>query len=296
MKNLIPNTNLLTIDSREVARMMEKRHTDLLRDIKTFSSYLASSIERRFALNEFWQKSSYTDSIGRTLKCYLITKKGCEFIAHKMTGRKGAIFTATYINRFHEMEQALKTGMLPQRHEIVKKTYRGKLVMSVVDMASLLNTAYYNIYGLLKNNNINYTVLKSRDMVEFKRENQGKIDPFITNMIIIDQMQAYRLAKCERCNQAVFEALKDYFGEFKKEIPMVVDVNNKQLVEYIQEVRNYIIAMNVILDTLGQYQTEQDFNERENTLSHVVGNLFGKVHSFKRTTKKLIPAPAGLLL
>ena len=186
--------------------------------------------------------------------------------------------------------------MLPQKHEIIKKTYRGKLVMSVVDVASLLNTAYYNIYSLLKSNNINYTVLKSRDMVEFKRENQGKIDPFITNMIIIDQMQAYRLAKCERCNQSVFEALKDYFGEFKREIPMVVDVDNKQLVEYIQEVRNYIVAMNVILDTLGQYQTEQDFNERENTLSHVVGNLFGKVHSFKRTTKKLIPAPAGLLL
>ncbi len=113
--------------------------------------------------------------------------------------------------------------MLPRKHEIIKKTYRGKLVMSVVDVASLLNTAYYNIYSLLKSNNINYTVLKSRDMIEFKRENPGKIDPF---------------------------------GEFKREIPMVVDVDNKQLVEYIQEVRNYIVVMNVILDTLGQYQTE----------------------------------------
>lgn len=293
MQTIVPKITRLTIDSREVARMMSKSHPHLLRDLEIFSNYLGES---KIGFSDFWQESSYITSQNKTLKCYLITKKGCEFIAHKMTGRKGAIFTATYINRFHEMEQALKTGMLPQRHEIIKKTYRGKLVMSVVDMASLLNTAYYNIYGLLKNNNINYTVLKSRDMVEFKRENQGKIDPFITNMIIIDQMQAYRLAKCERCNQSVFEALKDYFGEFKREIPMVVDVDNKQLVEYIQEVRNYIVAMNVILDTLGQYQTEQDFNERENTLSHVVGNLFGKVHSFKRTTKKLIPAPAGLLL
>ena len=100
-------------------------------------------------------------------------------------------------------------------------------------------------------------------MIEFKRENPGKIDPF---------------------------------GEFKREIPMVVDVDNKQLVEYIQEVRNYIVAMNVILDTLGQYQTEQDFNERENTLEHVVGNVFAKIALFKRMNKKLIPAPAGLLL
>ena len=40
--------------------------------------------------------------------CYRITKKGCEFIAHKLTGTKGTIFTARYINRFHEMEDILK--------------------------------------------------------------------------------------------------------------------------------------------------------------------------------------------
>ena len=40
---------------------------------------------------------------------FLVTKKGCEFIAHKMTGQKGTEFTARYINRFHEMEE----GKLP---------------------------------------------------------------------------------------------------------------------------------------------------------------------------------------
>ena len=103
MQNLIPKINLLTIDSREVARMMEKRHADLLRDLNIFSNYLSDSIERKIALNEFWQESSYKDGKGEIRKCYLITKKGCEFIAHKMTGKKGAIFTATYINRFHAM-------------------------------------------------------------------------------------------------------------------------------------------------------------------------------------------------
>ncbi len=41
------------------------------------------------------------------MTCYLVTKKGCEFIAHKLTGQKGTEFTARYINRFHEMEQEL---------------------------------------------------------------------------------------------------------------------------------------------------------------------------------------------
>ena len=56
MQNLIPKINLLTIDSREVARMVEKRHADLLRDLNIFSNYLSDSIERKIALSEFWQK------------------------------------------------------------------------------------------------------------------------------------------------------------------------------------------------------------------------------------------------
>lgn len=43
----------------------------------------------------------------------LVTKKGCEFIAHKLTGQKGTEFTARYINRFHEMEGALETQTAP---------------------------------------------------------------------------------------------------------------------------------------------------------------------------------------
>lgn len=41
------------------------------------------------------------------MPCFLVTKKGCEFIAHKLTGQKGTEFTARYINRFHEMENEL---------------------------------------------------------------------------------------------------------------------------------------------------------------------------------------------
>lgn len=31
-------------------------------------------------------------------------------IANKMTGEKGVLFTASYINKFYEMEQLTKTG------------------------------------------------------------------------------------------------------------------------------------------------------------------------------------------
>lgn len=102
-----------TIDSREVAQMVGKSHGHLLRDI---DSYGATLIESNFGFNEFFTQSTYKDSIGRTLPCYLVTKKGCELIAHKLTGKKGVLFTASYINRFHELEESVN-GMVVKESE-----------------------------------------------------------------------------------------------------------------------------------------------------------------------------------
>lgn len=90
-----------TITSMEVAEMVEKRHCDLLRDVRKYVKQLAQS---KVASGDFFTESTYMDANNQPRSCYLVTKKGCEFIAHKMTGQKGTEFTARYINRFHEME------------------------------------------------------------------------------------------------------------------------------------------------------------------------------------------------
>ena len=95
-----------TITSMEVAEWCGKRHTDLLRDIRKYVQQLGES---KIAFTDFFKESTYVTDQNKTLPCFLVTKKGCEFIAHKMTGHKGVEFTARYINRFHEMEE------LPQR-------------------------------------------------------------------------------------------------------------------------------------------------------------------------------------
>ena len=95
----------LTLDSREVAEMVEKQHNELLKDIRRYSNYLN---EGNFPLVDFFTESTYLDAKGEERPNYQITKKGCEFIAHKLTGQKGALFTAAYINKFHKMEESLK--------------------------------------------------------------------------------------------------------------------------------------------------------------------------------------------
>lgn len=94
-----------TISSLEVAEMVEKEHKNLMRDVRNYVEELA---ELKIEPSEFFRENTYNDRTGRTLPCYDITKKGCEFIAHKLTGIKGTKFTALYINRFHEMEDYIK--------------------------------------------------------------------------------------------------------------------------------------------------------------------------------------------
>lgn len=99
-----------TLSSVEVAEMVEKEHKQILKDIRR---YIAQFNEGKISPVDFFNESTYNDSKGESRPCYRVTKKGCEFIAHKLTGIKGTKFTATYINRFHEMENALQTQTAP---------------------------------------------------------------------------------------------------------------------------------------------------------------------------------------
>jgi Rha family phage regulatory protein len=103
------------LDSREVAEMVGKEHNKLLRDIRVYITQLDAS---KVGHTDFFTESQYTDKSNRQKPCYLVTKKGCEFIAHKLTGVKGTEFTAKYINRFHEMEDTIKT-QLPQGNDLI---------------------------------------------------------------------------------------------------------------------------------------------------------------------------------
>lgn len=115
------------MDSREVAQIVEKEHKHLLRDIKKYSDELTKS---NIGLSDFFIESSYSvDGQSRKYPCYLVTKKGCEFIANKLTGIKGTKFTATYINRFHEMEDTIKNKEQTQIAELTNQVAELKTLL-----------------------------------------------------------------------------------------------------------------------------------------------------------------------
>lgn len=214
MQNMVPKVNMLTIDSREVAKMMEKRHADLLRDMETFSKYLSESIERKIALVEFWSESSYRDVKGEFRKCYLITKKGCEFLAHKMTGRKGAIFTAVYINRFHRMEETLKHPKPKQRWlppQILRcKYFNGVPCMTLADLEFVTGFDHATALWSLKRYYIPYIMLTKETLRRYRYENN--LHTCNSRLIILTQASVVSLLKkTGRYTAEIIERVKQYF-------------------------------------------------------------------------------------
>lgn len=90
------------IDSRDVAKMIGKTHKNLMRDIRSYINDLEES--SKLSPRQFFIEASYISAQNKELPCYLLTKQGCEFVANKLTGRKGTIFTATYVSLFNEYE------------------------------------------------------------------------------------------------------------------------------------------------------------------------------------------------
>lgn len=84
--------------------MIGKRHDNLLADIR---GYIKEFSLLDFKEREYFIESTYKNR-GKDYPCFEVTKKGCEFIAHKLTGIKGTEFTVKYINRFHDMEYYIK--------------------------------------------------------------------------------------------------------------------------------------------------------------------------------------------
>jgi Rha family phage regulatory protein len=103
--SIINQNGQLYADSREVAEMIDKNHAHLLRDIKGYIEIIDPNPNLDSA--SFFIPSTYIDSQNQVRPCCLLTRKGCDMVANKMTGEKGILFTATYVTKFEEMEKSL---------------------------------------------------------------------------------------------------------------------------------------------------------------------------------------------
>jgi Rha family phage regulatory protein len=124
------------IDSRQVAEIIGKNHKELLRDIRRYDEILSKKGQRNFAPTSFFVESYFTDKWNRKQPCYLITRRGADVIAHKLTGEKGVLFTAAYVTKFYELgerEHEREIAEIKAQSATPKLTVFNAAVRSVLD-------------------------------------------------------------------------------------------------------------------------------------------------------------------
>lgn len=145
------------VDSREVAELVEKRHDNLMRDISNYiqimeknnalrSEDVREPNERNFSPVDFFIPSTYKDNKGETRPCYLLTKKGCDMVANKMTGEKGVLFTAAYVTAFEKMREHIQGNAAHPAHTISDDTERAKLSLQKAELLNQIAADYTGTY------------------------------------------------------------------------------------------------------------------------------------------------------
>ncbi|WP_137662879.1 Rha family transcriptional regulator [Enterococcus hulanensis] len=94
-----------TINSVEVAGMVGRDHSKVIRDMRGIIEHLA---EAKIGVGSYFIESTYKDANNQERPCFECTKKGCELYSTRMTGAKGTQFAVAYIERFNQMENHIK--------------------------------------------------------------------------------------------------------------------------------------------------------------------------------------------
>ena len=163
MENLtvFEHKGVQVVDSRQVAKAIERPHCDRMRTIHVYCKYLAESGESaelrgesNFALSSFFIESTYKTEQGKDAPCYLVTKKGCDMVANKLTGRKGVLFTAAYVTAFEQMRAALaKKAQLPAPEpDPVLDVEHNKMMLERLDSAKEAARAVLLLGKLIRQN------------------------------------------------------------------------------------------------------------------------------------------------
>lgn len=99
-----------TITSLEVATMVGREHKNVMRDIEKIKGDLG---QLNLEHTPYFKYSTYIhQQNNQEYPMYLLTKQGCELYGNRMTGIEGTAFAVKYVERFNEMEEAMKPSYM----------------------------------------------------------------------------------------------------------------------------------------------------------------------------------------
>lgn len=190
---VIEQNGQLLVDSRDVAEMVGKEHSNLMRDIRGYVTILENS---NVNSQNFFIPSTYkTEGNNKTYDCFLLDRKGCDMVANKMTGEKGVLFTATYVTRFEEMEQKIKNKPV---------SIEDAIIYSMSELKSLKQQQLQQGYELSK------LRLVVDNEIWITENQKAELRSAVNSRVYTLQKEEYEVHY-----QAVWGALKRHFGVAK---------------------------------------------------------------------------------
>jgi Rha family phage regulatory protein len=126
MPHLLVKDSNVVISSKIVAQILEKKHKNVLRDIRE----LGCSEEFGQANFEPVHKTINGVQIGTDVQEYLMTRDGFTLLTFGYTGERAARFKVAYINAFNTMEQELKKRRTISSESGIPKSYGEALLLA----------------------------------------------------------------------------------------------------------------------------------------------------------------------
>ena len=202
------NKEELTLTTIDIADMMEMPHWQILRKLdgtKKIKGIIQILGDNKIVVTDYFIPSTYLSEQNKEMPCYKVTRMGCEFLANKFNGEKGIVFTARYVKRFHDMEQALKKphpaitekdpfehweirwkhetetwklSIILERFGWTRKFLYHKILVELSDLHNLraIEKAYYASYG--------YPPEYALDLLDFNRDLNDTATRYINYLLI----------------------------------------------------------------------------------------------------------------
>lgn len=191
----------LVVSSRVIAKELGKRHSDVLRAL---TEILTDANLRSLIIS-----SNYKDKKGEERREYLLTKDGFTLYMFNIQGYQD--FKLAYINKFNEMEKALresKVTQVPVSYEHTKKTMaHGVPVMTVKLLQEITKLSHYEV--IITGKKVGAVILRSEKLREFKAENE--LNSVAPRLMILYKEQVIAICKAYGVYEKVKNIIESYF-------------------------------------------------------------------------------------
>lgn len=238
-----------TLTSNEVAGMVGKEHSKLIRDIRTYVDYLA---EAKIGSGDFFIESTYKDANNQERPNYLLTKQGCEMVSNKLTGAKGVQFTAKYVSRFNQMEkhinQQLDTSNLSPELQMFQGIFQAVANQELA--TKKLESKVDNISEIVGVNSTNWREDSNRLINKIVRiqGNTGQVHQEVRSMIFLEVDKRAGVSLQTRLTNKRRRMADEGVSKSRRDKLTKVDViaDDKKMIEiYVAVVKEYAIKYNV---------------------------------------------------